>query len=881
MERAVGAKEAKPGTDAKETRDVCLHELFEAHARRAPEKTAVTCEGEGLTYGELNARANGLARRLRELGVGPETPVALCVERSVEMVVAVLGIMKAGGAYVPVDPTYPQERLEFMLKDAVADVVVTQRSLAGRLSSNGISLVFVEEIGATDGLETPASGVTPDNLAYVIYTSGSTGQPKGVMVTHRSAHRLFKSTEPWFHFDGEDVWTLFHSITFDFSVWEIWGALAYGGRLVVVPYWKSRSPAEFLAILARERVTVLNQTPSAFRQLAAADEKRQEPLALRFVILGGEALAPGSLKNWFDRHGDVRPHLINMYGITETTVLATYRRMRVGDCDGPSVIGEAIPEWDLLLLDAALKKVGAGETGEIHIGGPGLARGYWRRPELTQERFIANPFSADAGARLYKSGDLARFLPSGDLEFLGRADQQVKIRGFRIELGEIEAVLSVHPSVREAVVVTKSDQTGENYLAAYVVAQTGAPAKSLELRDFLKQRLPDYMVPVGFMFLEHLPLTLSGKIDRRNLPEWVPATDKVKAASVGPSTLVEGQLIKIWSRLIGTHAFGIRESFFDLGGHSLMAVRLLLDVQKKFGQKLSLATLYAAPTVELLARVLTEGEGAIPASDAGQMRGAKSGTPLFYIPGIYGVGVLPEPLAREIGKVRPYHDRLQYAGVDGQEPPFKRVEDIASHLIRQIRQICPFGPYGLCGYSFGGVVAYEVARQLRAQDFEIETLILWDSWTPQGITSVRRPLRKAVAELGRRLRAVNLAEQPKVLWELIQDKVSFVGTRYSKRLAAQWITDTTQIVSEASLRAYEDFQPEPYAGSAILFRSDPVISDHILSERHIRELNGWGGLITGKLEDIEFPCDHDALWKSPMLEALAEKTVVFLQQKPG
>jgi amino acid adenylation domain-containing protein len=742
----------------------------------------------------------------------------------------------------------------------------------------------VDEINVVEaklGQLNRTSGVAPDNLAYVIYTSGSTGQPKAVMVTHRSVNRLFNATEAWFHFDAQDVWTLFHSLTFDFSVWEMWGALCYGGRLVVVPYWKSRSPAEFCEILAREKVTVLNQTPSAFRQFAAAEERvsSTESLPLRLVILGGEALAPGSLKSWFDRHGDERPELINMYGITETTVHVTYRRMRVVDCQGPSVIGEPIPDLELLLLDPDLKKVLVGKTGEIHVGGAGLARGYWRRPELTKERFIQHPFRKEPGARLYKSGDLARSLPGGDIEFLGRADQQVKIRGFRIELGEVEAALSKHPKVREAVVTAQQDRAGENSLAAYVVAREEPAPTTAELRDFLKQYLPDYMIPAGFMFLEELPLTHSGKVDRPRLPDWIPAPDKAGPTTVAPSTFVERQLMKIWARVLGAQSFGVRESFFDLGGHSLMAVRLLMEIQKKFEQAVPLSWLYAAPTIEQFARLLTEGEASLPSSELGHLRGSKLGTPLFYIPGIYGVGLLPEPLARSIGRVRPYHDRLQYAGVDGQEPPFNRVEDIAAYLIQQIRQVCPRGPYGLCGYSFGGVVAFEVARQLRAQGFAIETLILWDSWTPQGITSVRRPLGQAMSELARRLRAARLGEQPKILWKLIQNKVSFMGGRYSKKLAAQWITDTTQMVCEASMQAYEAYHPDPFAGTAILFRSVPMPADHILSERHVRELNGWGGLITGHLEDVEFPCDHDTIWKSPMLEKLAERTAVYLQPR--
>ena len=443
----------------------CLHEAFEAQVDRTPDALAVTFEQAELTYAELNRRANRLAHHLRALGVGPDVLVGLCTERSLEMVVGVLGILKAGGAYVPLDPNYPADRLAFLVADSGAPVLVTQQRWRDAIPATAATVVSLDS-GSSE-LETasdknPESLARPEHLAYVIYTSGSTGRPKGVLVTHDNVVRLMQATDPWFGFRPDDVWTLFHSYAFDFSVWELWGALLYGGRLVVVPYWVSRSPEDFLELLRRERVTVLNQTPSAFRQLVQADIASGPPseLALRYVVFGGEALELQSLRPWFERHGDEQPRLVNMYGITETTVHVTYRPITMADVEAGagSVIGVPIPDLRVYVLDPHRELVPVGVPGEMYVGGAGVARGYLNRPELTAERFVDDPFVP--GARLYRTGDLARRCANGDLEYLGRIDHQVKIRGFRIELGEIEAVLAQHPAVRDAIVIAREDLPG-------------------------------------------------------------------------------------------------------------------------------------------------------------------------------------------------------------------------------------------------------------------------------------------------------------------------------------------------------------------------------------------------------------------------------------
>jgi amino acid adenylation domain-containing protein len=514
---------------------------FEGAVERSPEAIAVKFEDEEVSYAELNRRANQLGHYLRRLGVGPEVRVGLLLDRSVDMVVSVLAVLKAGGAYVPLELAAPAERIAFMLEDSgCALLLATQRQ-----SQNAIELDDVWEEIAKEPETNLDVAVSEDNVAYVIYTSGSTGKPKGALVTHANVLRLFDATDDWFRFGSDDVWTMFHSYAFDFSVWELWGALLYGGRLVVVPYWVSRTPEAYYELLQREQVTVLNQTPSAFRQLQPLLE--HTPVAqLRAVIFGGEALELSSLGSWYERYGDDGPQLVNMYGITETTVHVTYRLLGPADVASgrSSLIGRRIPDLELYLLDERQEPVPVGVAGELYVGGSGVARGYLNRPELTAERFIPHPFSSDAGARLYRTGDLGRYLADGDIEYLGRVDQQVKIRGYRIETGEVAAALRSYEGIAEAVVLAWSDDEGEQRLVGYLVPRHDE-FDVAELRNHLRERLPDYMVPAYFVPLDALPLTANGKLDRRRLP--VPQTEGLSDSYQGPATAAEKKLADVWS----------------------------------------------------------------------------------------------------------------------------------------------------------------------------------------------------------------------------------------------------------------------------------------------------------------------------------------------
>ncbi|GGS11349.1 hypothetical protein GCM10010169_64850 [Micromonospora fulviviridis] len=586
--------------------DRTLPDLFDAQAARAPEAVALTFDGRHLTYAEVADRANRLARLLVERGIGPESLVGVLMERTPDLVVALLAVLKAGAGYLPVDPAYPADRIGFVLADAGAVCAVTTTASAGAVPA-GVPPLVLDDPAVREALAgLPGTPVTdadrtaplrPGHPAYVIYTSGSTGTPKGVLIPHRDVVALFAATEELFGFGADDVWSWFHSFAFDFSVWEIWGALLHGGRVVVVPYAVSRSPQEFADLLVRERVTMLSQTPSAFYQLMDSDVLRDG--ALRAVVFGGEALEPARLAGWWARHGESGPRLVNMYGITETTVHVTYQALEPSDVDAGSVIGRGLPGLSVYVLDERLRPVPAGVAGEVYVAGAQLARGYVGRAGLTGERFVACPFGA-AGGRMYRTGDRAKWTPDGRLVFAGRADDQVKVRGFRIEPGEIQAVLAGHPAVGQAAVVARRD-TGDIRLVGYVVPAEGAGADGLAeaVRGFAAERLPAYMVPAALVLLDALPLTVNGKLDRRALP-----APEYTAATTGraPATPAEELLCAAFAEVLGLDRVGVDDDFFALGGHSLLAIALVEQLRRR-GLSVPVRALFQTATPAGLAAV--------------------------------------------------------------------------------------------------------------------------------------------------------------------------------------------------------------------------------------------------------------------------------------
>jgi amino acid adenylation domain-containing protein len=596
-----------------------LHHLFQLQAAASPLSSALSFHSSSLSFSSLNSLSNKLAHLLISSGIRPGHIVALSLHRSPLLLLSILASLKAGAAFLPLDPDYPLNRISLMIGDSSPSLILTDSDSADSFKESGcdvipVSLQWLYSLEESE--EDPEVDVGPDDAAYVIYTSGSSGIPKGVVVTHANVVRLFRATEREFQFNESDVWTLFHSYAFDFSVWEMWGALIYGGRLVIVPHMVSRSPEDFLDLIVRERVTVLNQTPSAFRRLALADEAAvNTELPLRLVIFGGEPLDLQSLEGWISRHGDARPRLVNMYGITETTVHVTFREIRKRDLEtrAGSVIGRPLSDLQIYLLDRHHEPAPFRTRGEIYVAGAGLARGYLNRPDLTAERFLPNPYSDEPGARLYKTGDIAMHTASGELEYVGRADNQVKVRGFRIEPGEIESNISQHPMVAECAVVAPADEDGERHLAAYFVPERGTELSERELRSFLKERLPDFMVPGWLAKLERMPLNSNGKVDRKALARLKPA-QRIEVTHIAPETEMEKLIASVWQDLFRVERVGIDDNFFDLGGTSLTVVDACNRLRDALNRDIAVLDVFRYTTVRSLARHLSRNQSEMPAA---------------------------------------------------------------------------------------------------------------------------------------------------------------------------------------------------------------------------------------------------------------------------
>jgi amino acid adenylation domain-containing protein len=722
--------------------DTTVHAVFEGRAAATPDAVALVLGDERLPYGELNARADRLARRLKARGVGRESLVGVCLQRSVDLVTALLAILKAGGAYVPLDPTYPPERLRFMLADAGVAVVLTRSALRDGVTAAGVRAILLDDDTDTVADEPacePAASVGPDDLAYVMYTSGSTGRPKGVAVPHRAILRLVFG-QTFAHLDATRTLLHLAPISFDASTLELWGALLHGARCVLFPD-ALPTPAALAEVIRRHGVTTLWLTASLFNTIV--DEAPESLAGVEELLTGGEALSPAHVRRAYACLPGVS--IVNGYGPTECTTFACCHRIprAAAERETSIPIGRPIANTEAYVLDRDRIPVPIGVPGELHLGGPGLARGYVGQPVLTAERFVPHPFDPAPGARLYRTGDLVRWRADGVLEFLGRLDSQVKIRGFRVEPGEIEAALAAHPRVREAVVVVRERAAGERALLAYVVPRPGAPLEPGVLREFLKSRLPAFMVPSAFHTIASVPLTPIGKVDRARLAALEPHA--AAARHLGARDPLEARLIALWEETLGVRPIGVKDDFFALGGHSLAAVRIVQQVERLLGQALPLTALYANPTVEDLARVLLRRERARFLAPVLKLQDDGARRPFLFFHGdLNGGGFYCRDLARHLGPEQPVY-AIQPLGLDGGPVPVT-IEAMAEEHLRLIRQLQPHGPYLIGGYCNGGLVAYEVARRLAEAGEPVEPVVLIAAAADTRLRALR-PVADRVARL--------------------------------------------------------------------------------------------------------------------------------------
>jgi surfactin family lipopeptide synthetase A len=844
-------------------RDRCVHQLFEAQAARTPNATGVVFGKESLTYGELDRRSNQLARHLIKLGASPDGLVAICVERSSEMVVGLLGILKAGSAYVPLDPAYPRDRIAFMLENAEVPILLTEAALAENLPSGAAKVVLIDsdwpEI-TKQSQESPALNLSPENRAYVIYTSGSTGKPKGVEIPHRAVVNFLTTMADRPGMTARDRLLAVTTLSFDIAGLEIYLPLTQGASLEILSREVASDGNQLLPKLKSSGATVMQATPATWRMLLEAGWKGDPRLK---ILIGGEAVSQKLASQLLERSGSVW----NVYGPTETTIWSTTSKLEPGLT--AVTIGRPIGNTEIFILDKQLQPVPVGVAGELHIGGDGLARGYLKRPELTAEKFIVHPLNPDPKARLYKTGDLVRYLPSGNIEFLGRIDHQVKIRGFRIELGEIEAVLRLHPGINEAVVVVREDVPGEKRVVAYFVAINGAAPTTAELRSFLKEKLPEYMLPSVFVALKRMPLTPNGKVDRRALPTPDQADFASKETFAAPKDVVESQLVQLWEAVLGVRPIGVRDNYFELGGHSLVAVRLMKRIEETFGRTLPIATLLQAPTIEQLATILRD-KGSSPAwSCLVPIQTAGSKPPFFCIHGANGAVVRFYDLARYLGADQPFYG-LQANGLEAGHLCHARAEDMASHYIKEIRKVQQEGPYFLGGYSFGGAIAFEMAQQLAAQGQGDTLVVLFDTNFPSGGHSAA-PKAKSTSTSSAVLGLFRSPADER--WNYLSRMVTAPFRAMERWTYVFRLPANVKRVRKACLQAERNYVPRAYPGRVILFRSSHVALGQVSDPRA-----GWSTYASG-LETYEIEGNHENVLLEPQVRFVAERLKTCLDDE--
>jgi amino acid adenylation domain-containing protein len=859
-------------TEVESSIDVSIHELLEEQALRTPQAIAVEFEGRSLSYGELHARANQLAHLLRGKGVGPEVLVGICVERSLEMVVALLGVLKAGGGYVPLDPSYGSGRIKYVIEHARVKTLITQKTLLPILASSNAEVVCLDSGWssiAQASADPLVAGCTSSNVAYVIYTSGSTGKPKGVVVEHRSVANFLSSMrqKPGLHAD--DVLVAVTTISFDIAGLEIFLPLLVGARLVVASRQSTQDGNLLLQLLHGSCATVLQATPATWRLLFECDWKGSRNLK---VLVGGEALSPELAHRLASTCGEVW----NMYGPTETTIWSSI--CHVNGLEQRNVpIGKPIANTTFYILDGNLQPVSSGTEGELYIGGDGLARGYFEQPDLTAEKFVPDPFSHRPGARMYRTGDLARFRPDGNAEFLGRLDQQVKIRGFRIELGEVEVVLEQHPSVLQAVAVAREEASGDKSLIAYLIPTMGSQITIVGLREHLLRQLPEYMIPSAFLQLAEFPLTPNGKLDRKNLPAPTRADYQTDRVYVAPRNDVERELAALWEKALGVHPVGAKDNFFDLGGSSLRAARLFTDISRTFGSELPLTTLVHAPTLELLANEIRHAAKLTRYPTLVTLKKGGSKPPFFIVHGGAGSTLFLRRLASRIDDHPVYG--IEPDGLDGRPFRYRTVEQLAAYYLSEIRKVQPAGPYFLGGYCFGGLVAFEMAQQVLGHGEDTAALVLLTAPWRYGRRPSSPPARPAATSkrpfLGRLARLffspwLTLGKRGFVMWLVHAPKVYRLLFALGQKIPQEMRQNYVLRTLNSAERLYV---PKPFPGALIFLRGS-----------NLTEFGpnlGWDGLAESFEHRLIGHSNYDSrreLFNEPLVEQTARELNAFLER---
>jgi amino acid adenylation domain-containing protein len=863
--------------------DLCLHELIDAQVERSPEDVAVIFEGRQMTYREADSKSNQLAHYLQSLGIGPERLVAILMDRSPEMVIALLATLKAGAAYVPLDPAYPKKRLDYILKDAGVSVILTEHRLLELASGHSTPVVCLDEewsLVAGHSDHKPASTITPENLAYVIYTSGSTGDPRGVQIPHRAIVNFMESMRNRPGLNSEDTLLAVTTLSFDIAALELFLPLAVGGRLVIASREVASDGAQLAEALIESGATMMQATPATWRSMIDSGWQGGKHLKL---LCGGEALA----RDLADRLMELGGALWNMYGPTETTVWSTLDEVRP---EGGAVsIGHPIDNTQVYLLDSNLRPVPVGVAGELCIGGGGVARGYLGRPQWTADKFIPDPFSLEAGRRLYRTGDAARYLEDGRVEFIGRLDFQLKVRGFRIEAGEIEAALSRHPAVRESAVVAREDMPGNKQLVAYVVYNSEQEPSAGEMRGFLKESVPDYMVPSRFVSMQRLPLTPNGKVDRRALPAPGGDSNDAGMTYVAPRSLLEYTLAQIWEEVFNLRPIGVADNFFDLGGHSLLAVRIMAQVHKQLGQRLPLAVLFELATIEKLAAALRKQTDSSATSPMVAIQPEGTKPPFFCVHPIGGQVMVYQPLARSLGKKQPFY-ALQAPEFTQIGAEYVSIEDMADQYIKAIGEVQPRGPYLLGGYSFGGYVAFEMARRLASSGEQISLLAILDTWSPAlyqalpeeddeaflltMLARVRaRQQGKDLIISAEEIRSLDPDEQMLFVFDQVKE-AGILGGNITADIGIPYIRSYV-MGYKTRQKAIFQYSPEVYPGRITLLRCVEEDQEVLESLKRfggdtIDPSFGWGSLSRQSVDVRIVPGHHERMLQEPFVDAIAD-----------